>query len=540
MGITLGIARGAAAVINFDSGLILFSVCRNLISLLRSTFLNDIVPFDKNIMFHKTVAWSIVFFSIVHSVGHYVNYYRLEILQQQPQQPSAQTSVDGQNQSSLDDVVVLVTAFRDASETMPRTAQAMAILTGPGFTGHMLVLILFLMVTSSVERIVREIRARLPTAISKIVLHPSKVVEVQIIKSNNGSGGGAFKAKAGQYVFLNCPDISAFEWHPFTITSAPEEDYVSVHIRIVGDWTTAFARRLGCSFDDEQQFWIEELMSRSTSGQSSGIDRSKAYSTDAKYRSGASAASILQQNTEVMTLPRVLLDGPYGSPSEDAFNYEIAVLVGAGIGVTPFASVLKHIWYSVMQPTKIITLRKVYFFWVCRDRDAFEWFQDLLIALEEQNLSDFLEIRSYLTGELCSEELNTILMEARASAAAAASKHLRRKMKEQQQAQQGTGEHGADLFQPPIPSINLSGSDDSLTGEALTRDAITGLRSPTYYGRPNFDKIFEELSIAHPREQGQVGVFFCGPKPLGKTLHRCARKYKFKFHKGNEKRCNVP
>lgn len=129
----------------------------------------------------------------------------------------------------------------------------------------------------------------------------------------------------------------------------------------------------------------------------------------------------------IITLPRVLLDGPYGSPSEDAFNYEIAVLVGAGIGVTPFASVLKHIWYSVMQPTKIITLRKVYFFWVCRDRDAFEWFQDLLIALEEQNLSDFLEIRSYLTGELGKEELDTVLMEARASAAAAAARHFRSK-----------------------------------------------------------------------------------------------------------------
>lgn len=69
--------------------------------------------------------------------------------------------------------------------------------------------------------------------------------------------------------------------------------------------------------------------------------------------------------------------------------------------------------------------------------------------------------------------------------------------------------------------------------DARDRDAITGLRSPTYYGRPNFDKIFGELALAHPREHGQVGVFFCGPKPLGKTLHRCARKYKFKFHKGN-------
>lgn len=116
------------------------------------------------------------------------------------------------------------------------------------------------------ERTVREFRARLPTtSISKIVLHPSKVLEVQIKKTNSRQGDDSsfFRAKAGQYIFLNCPDISAFEWHPFTITSAPEEDYVSVHIRIVGDWTTAFARRLGCSFDDEQQFWIEELRNRS-------------------------------------------------------------------------------------------------------------------------------------------------------------------------------------------------------------------------------------------------------------------------------------
>lgn len=47
-----------------------------------------------------------------------------------------------------------------------------------------------------------------------------------------------------------------------------------------------------------------------------------------------------------------------------------------------------------------------------------------MIALEEQNLSDFLEIRSYLTGELGADELNTILMEARAAAAAAAAQHL--------------------------------------------------------------------------------------------------------------------
>ncbi|KAG0058589.1 NADPH oxidase 4, partial [Linnemannia elongata] len=218
------------------------------------------------------------------------------------------------------------------------------------------------------ERTVREFRARLPaTSISKIVLHPSKVLEVQIKKTNSRQGDDSsfFRAKAGQYIFLNCPDISAFEWHPFTITSAPEEDYVSVHIRIVGDWTTAFARRLGCSFDDEQQFWIEELRNRSMESGEMEMAEVGGGIISASISTNSMQFHTLPRPTDlpIITLPRVLLDGPYGSPSEDAFNYEIAVLVGAGIGVTPFASVLKHIWYSVMQPTKIITLRKVYFFW---------------------------------------------------------------------------------------------------------------------------------------------------------------------------------
>lgn len=52
----------------------------------------------------------------------------------------------------------------------------------------------------------------------------------------------SMKYKPGQYLFLNCPDVSRLEWHPFTISSAPEEDFVSVHIRVVGDWTSTPAR----------------------------------------------------------------------------------------------------------------------------------------------------------------------------------------------------------------------------------------------------------------------------------------------------------
>ena len=47
------------------------------------------------------------------------------------------------------------------------------------------------------------------------------------------------RCRPGQYTFVNVPKVASTEWHPFTITSAPGDPFVSVHIRVVGDWTEA-------------------------------------------------------------------------------------------------------------------------------------------------------------------------------------------------------------------------------------------------------------------------------------------------------------
>ena len=47
-----------------------------------------------------------------------------------------------------------------------------------------------------------------------------------------------FKHSAGDWVFVKVPQIAQFEWHPFTISSAPERrDAFTLHIRGVGNWT---------------------------------------------------------------------------------------------------------------------------------------------------------------------------------------------------------------------------------------------------------------------------------------------------------------
>lgn len=45
---------------------------------------------------------------------------------------------------------------------------------------------------------------------------------------------------------------------------------------------------------------------------------------------------------------RLYVDGPFGSPSEEVFNYDVSLCVAGGIGVTPFACVL-HALLWVME-----------------------------------------------------------------------------------------------------------------------------------------------------------------------------------------------
>lgn len=46
---------------------------------------------------------------------------------------------------------------------------------------------------------------------------------------------------------------------------------------------------------------------------------------------------------------RLYIDGPYGTPSYSIFDSSHAVLIGAGIGITPFASILQSLMQRYRQ-----------------------------------------------------------------------------------------------------------------------------------------------------------------------------------------------
>lgn len=47
-----------------------------------------------------------------------------------------------------------------------------------------------------------------------------------------------FVYRSGQWLRIACLELGTDEYHPFTLTSAPHEETLSLHIRAVGPWTS--------------------------------------------------------------------------------------------------------------------------------------------------------------------------------------------------------------------------------------------------------------------------------------------------------------
>lgn len=73
----------------------------------------------------------------------------------------------------------------------------------------------------------------------------------------------------------------------------------------------------------------------------------------------AVSCDVCLSSTDLLSVFRMGVDGPFGTASEDVFDYEVSMLVGAGIGVTPFASILKSIWYKFKDNDPKLRTRKV-------------------------------------------------------------------------------------------------------------------------------------------------------------------------------------
>lgn len=77
MGVGIAITRGSAASLSFCYSLVLLTMCRNFLTRLKESPLQQYIPLDAHIQFHKIAACTALFFSVMHTVGHIVNFYHV-------------------------------------------------------------------------------------------------------------------------------------------------------------------------------------------------------------------------------------------------------------------------------------------------------------------------------------------------------------------------------------------------------------------------------------------------------------------------------
>jgi predicted ferric reductase len=116
---------------------------------------------------------------------------------------------------------------------------------------------------------------------------------------------GPLKHLAGQYCFVNIPAISALEWHPFSLSSAPEDAVTTHHIKAMG----------------ENQ-WSGKLVE---------------FTYDIHNR-------LLRSISELV----MNIDGPYGLliPTHLYSRY---CFIAGGIGITPLHSYVRHFYLSMKE-----------------------------------------------------------------------------------------------------------------------------------------------------------------------------------------------
>merc|ERR1719266_3062111 len=142
----------------------------------------------------------------------------------------------------------------------------------------------------TLDKVITLRRSYMELDILETELLPSDVIKVKFYRPPS------MKVLSGQWIRFTCTAIEPEEFHSFTITSAPHEDFLSIHVKAVGSWTWRLRNYFDPDFNKEE---VEE---------------------------GCEMGPCLRRGEE--DLPKIRLQGPFGGGNQDWYKYEVAVMIG--------------------------------------------------------------------------------------------------------------------------------------------------------------------------------------------------------------------
>ncbi|CAB1323595.1 unnamed protein product [Coregonus sp. 'balchen'] len=511
------VAKGCGQCLNFNCTFVMVLMLRRCLTWLRATWVVRVLPLDQNILLHQMVGYAIVTFSTMHTTAHFMNFGTQAPTRSKPQTLTWIGWVWGSASVTGMVLQIMICLMVVCSSTFVRRSGHFEVFYWSHLS-YVWVWVLLVVHCANfwkwfvVPGVIFLLEKLVGVAVShmgglyivEVNLLPSKVTHLVIKRPQ------FFHFKPGDYIYINIPDIAKYEWHPFTISNT-----LWLHIRSMGQWTNRLyeyfrqpdsqvvsTKRLSASLRDRrhQRRAQEELFKCANCNGTVASNEDDAIELTLYRQNG----SKLSENHRFCNV-KCFVDGPYGTPTRQIFASEHAVLIGAGIGITPFASILQSIMYHYRMRKQNcpncsyswcenikdseMKLRKVDFIWINRDQKSFEWFVSLLTKLEmdqadEEPEGRFLEMHMYMTSALSKNDMKAIGLQM---------------------------------------ALDLLAKKEK-------RDSITGLRTRTQPGRPEWGKVFQKVA---EEKKGKVHVFYCGAPALAKLIKAQCEHFGFNFYKEN-------
>ncbi|EGF78713.1 hypothetical protein BATDEDRAFT_90468 [Batrachochytrium dendrobatidis JAM81] len=208
------------------------------------------------------------------------------------------------------------------------------------------------------DRILRIVRALRPANIVDSCAVDNDMIRLTLFQPS--FLGKMEKARAGQFVFIKIPDITPYEWHPFSIIS-PEIDFAAKN-------------------QQETAQSIELLEANSEIGSRLSDDSTPSQRETLKpelcelaIRKKGFFTKELHQFISSRRALSVFVDGPYGRAFDGVMDRDTVLLVAGGIGITPLLSILRTIMHR-NQHALTGDRKQVGLVWVTRNPDHFNWF----------------------------------------------------------------------------------------------------------------------------------------------------------------------
>jgi predicted ferric reductase len=309
-----------------------------------------------------------------------------------------------------------------------------------------------------------------------IHLLPADVIQLSFPKPKN------FDYNPGQYVQIAIPALSVLEFHPFSLSSAPHQDTVTIHVRVLGNWTKRLAALAASKGGETVNIWIE---------------------------------------------------GPYGNLSIDLDNadrYQMVLLISGGIGITPMQSICNSLIHEHTKKGR--PLQKLHFVWSVRDHGMVEALnkpKDTATAGGTtipggERLSEMLKgtISGGAPNRLGEADFQPDLLEMVAlSMSLHPSLHSNANVDVETVLEEGRDDQNHPLQEGTDHFLN---TEFYLTGKKK-EDVSAGASPYVFAGRPDIPHIFANMKqSAIKHGQSRVAVCVCGPSQLVDACREASRQ----------------